>query len=271
MKTSENDRGGPRRTGFAGETGPYRAGYEDAAITDQYAADEDAPAQDDPRAGTMSTAQAPAMLPDAVLGSDRDTAHGTPAHPQDPHDPQDPVNRHAFSDSDDTDAAPGDHAAAAAGGEQYATPHDDAYTTPDETEQPGGTDVPPAGGNVGIGMSGSGTFAVDSQPYETHTPAASQGQGTLTDEPGPVLARQTADDLRERWRGIQAEFIDDPGRAVEDADRLVTDAARAFTTQLEERRHTLTSAWQQDGNKETEQLRLTMRHYRALVDQILHS
>lgn len=102
------------------------------------------------------------------------------------------------------------------------------------------------------------------------TSATPSAQSPLATDPGPVLAPEASLDFRERWHGIQAEFIDDPRRAVEDADRLVADVARAFATGVEERRRGLTSGWQNDEHGETEELRLTMRQYRALVDHILH-
>jgi hypothetical protein len=101
--------------------------------------------------------------------------------------------------------------------------------------------------------------------------AATPGvQSPLATDPGPVLAPEASLDFRERWHSIQAEFIDDPRRAVEDADHLVADVARAFASGVEERRRSLTSGWENDGRGETEELRLTMRQYRALVDHILH-
>ena len=121
--------------------------------------------------------------------------------------------------------------------------------------------------------------AVQTQPQSTSIqPSSAPGtasampsaQSPLATDPGPVLAPETSLDFRERWHGIQAEFIDDPRRAVEDADRLVADVARAFTTSVEERRQGLTSGWQNNEHGETEELRLTMRQYRALVDHILH-
>jgi hypothetical protein len=88
-------------------------------------------------------------------------------------------------------------------------------------------------------------------------------------EAGPVFAPESAESFRVRWSSIQAGFIDDPRHAVEDADRFVTDVVQSFTSGVEARRRTLTSAWEQDGHGRTEELRLTMREYRALVDRIL--
>jgi hypothetical protein len=88
-------------------------------------------------------------------------------------------------------------------------------------------------------------------------------------EAGPVLAPEATSDFRVRWSSIQAEFIDDPRHAVEDADRFVADVAQAFASGMESRRRALTSAWEQAGHGETEELRLTMQQYRVLVDRIL--
>jgi len=109
-----------------------------------------------------------------------------------------------------------------------------------------------------------------SVPNTASASAMPSAQSPLATDPGPVLAPEASLDFRERWHGIQAEFIDDPRRAVEDADRLVADVAHAFTTGVEKRRQGLTSGWLDNEHGETEELRLTMRQYRALVEHILH-
>lgn len=146
---------------------------------------------------------------------------------------------------------------------------------------------PAMGPDEGLSEDSMSGDAVQTQPHSTpmqpamvpdavlaSAPATSSNatptaQSPLATDPGPVLAPETSLDFRERWHGIQAEFIDDPRRAVEDADRLVADVARAFTAGVEERRRGLTSGWENDGHGETEELRLAMRQYRALVDHIL--
>ena len=146
------------------------------------------------------------------------------------------------------------------------------HDVPDHDEEPIGRDEELNEDS----MSGA---AVQTQPQSTPMQPASvpgtvsavpSAQSPLATDPGPVLAPEASLDFRERWHGIQAEFIDDPRRAVEDADRLVADVARAFATGVEERRQSLTSGWQDNEHGETEELRLTMRQYRALVDHILH-
>jgi hypothetical protein len=94
-------------------------------------------------------------------------------------------------------------------------------------------------------------------------------QRELGAEDAPVFDSASSTSFRERWSTILSEFIDDPRRAVEDADRFVADVTQAFASGVESRRQSLTSAWGHDGHDQTEDLRLTMRQYRMLVDRIL--
>ena len=83
----------------------------------------------------------------------------------------------------------------------------------------------------------------------------------LTDE--PMFADDVADRLRTRWRELQADFVDDPERAVRAADDVVDEMMRTIT----ERRQRLTGEWQ--GHTDTEELRLALRGYRSFFDTLL--
>jgi hypothetical protein len=119
--------------------------------------------------------------------------------------------------------------------------------------------------------SASGLEPASSLEPESRPEPWSSLEPESTPEPdaGPVLAPEATSEFQVRWSSIQAGFVDDPRHAVETADRFVADVAQAFASGVESRRRTLTSAWSQDGQKETEELRLTMQQYRALVDRIL--
>jgi hypothetical protein len=69
--------------------------------------------------------------------------------------------------------------------------------------------------------------------------------------------------LRARWRELQADFVDDPERAVREADGVVDEVVRTIT----EHRERLAGEWQ--GHTDTEHLRLAMREYRTFVDRLL--
>ncbi len=70
-----------------------------------------------------------------------------------------------------------------------------------------------------------------------------------------------------RWREIQAMFVDDPRGSVERAADMAHDTLRDLTSLLEERERSLRSTWQ-DTSTDTEQLRTSLRSYRALVNRV---
>lgn len=71
-----------------------------------------------------------------------------------------------------------------------------------------------------------------------------------------------------RWQEIQAGFVDEPRRAVQDADALVVDMMDRLARLLASERDQLESAGQ-TGKVSTEDLRLGLRRYRALFERLL--
>jgi hypothetical protein len=69
-----------------------------------------------------------------------------------------------------------------------------------------------------------------------------------------------------RWREIQAMFVDDPRGSVEQAADLASERLRELGRQLQQRERDLRAAWQ--DNADTEVLRTSLQSYRALVDRI---
>lgn len=102
------------------------------------------------------------------------------------------------------------------------------------------------------------------------------------------LSSDAAARYREEWNGIQQRFVDEPGRAVEQADRLVVRVMqeRGYPVDDFEQRaddvsvdhpeivhhyreaHGIATA-QARGQADTEQLRQAVTSYRALVDALL--
>lgn len=75
--------------------------------------------------------------------------------------------------------------------------------------------------------------------------------------------------FRSRWHTVQEEFVDDPRRAVQDADRLVAELMQTLATTFAERKQSLEDQWRTGGDAETEDLRLALRSYRSFFDQLL--
>lgn len=86
---------------------------------------------------------------------------------------------------------------------------------------------------------------------------------TVQGNDNELFTGDTVTRLRARWLELQADFVDDPQRAVREADGVVDEVVRTIT----EHRERLAGEWQ--GDTDTEHLRLAMREYRAFVDRLL--
>jgi len=116
-----------------------------------------------------------------------------------------------------------------------------------------------------------------------------------TPEPLPALEDDT-DELQASWQRIQGAFIDDPREAVADAAGLVEHTGQLLAGALRQRQRQLRALWDRDGmpdgvdyadsgspagtvssdagrraadgGADTEQLRLLIRRYRDLFNQL---
>jgi hypothetical protein len=103
------------------------------------------------------------------------------------------------------------------------------------------------------------------------------------------------DRYTQRWQAVQSDFVDQPGRALDEADRLVTDVMQdrgypvhnfseraelvaADHPQVVEHYRAAHAARQRHtpnhdgaaGGSDTEELRQAFVHYRALFDELVH-
>ena len=75
--------------------------------------------------------------------------------------------------------------------------------------------------------------------------------------------------FRDRWAEIQADFVDHPREAVEQADRLVADVTQRLAAQFSEQRTQLERHWEQDEDVSTEDLRVVLTRYRSFFERLL--
>lgn len=83
-----------------------------------------------------------------------------------------------------------------------------------------------------------------------------------------VLTDDDRTDLRRRWEDIEARFVDDPAGATEAADDLFGETMDRITQRWQDHRSELRERWTED-DASTEQLRTTLKHYRASLEQLL--
>jgi hypothetical protein len=76
-------------------------------------------------------------------------------------------------------------------------------------------------------------------------------------------------DMRRRWSDVQAGFVDEPRRAVEQADSLVAETMQRLAQTFATARENLEHQWDRGDNVTTEDLRVALQRYRAFFDRLL--
>ncbi|BBX44632.1 hypothetical protein GCM10009641_56110 [Mycobacterium cookii] len=84
-----------------------------------------------------------------------------------------------------------------------------------------------------------------------------------------LFAGDDVADLRARWAGVQAAFVDNPKECVQKADHLVSDVVEQLTTGFAEARSRLEEQWSRGQDASTEDLRVALMHYREFFDRLL--
>jgi len=98
---------------------------------------------------------------------------------------------------------------------------------------------------------------------------SSRGDTDQAEERQPLFAGDEAEGFRGRWTEIQTGFVDEPRRAVEDADALVAEVMQRLAETFSTERATLEQQWDGDGEPSTEDLRVGLQRYRSFFDRLL--
>jgi hypothetical protein len=85
----------------------------------------------------------------------------------------------------------------------------------------------------------------------------------------PLLPGEELEGLRARWKEIQTAFVDEPRKAVEQADGLVASAMKRLAEVFAEERSRLEQQWDSGDSVSTEALRVALQRYRAFFDRLL--
>lgn len=83
-----------------------------------------------------------------------------------------------------------------------------------------------------------------------------------------LVAEEAAVDYRSRWDTIQADFVDEPQRSVEEADNLVSEVIEEVARTFQAQRSDLESQWAGEGVS-TENLRVALQRYRSFFERLL--
>ena len=96
-----------------------------------------------------------------------------------------------------------------------------------------------------------------------------EGAPAGEEQPAPLLSPGHGNDLQTRWDEIQAGFVDEPRKAVEQADNLVAETMKRLAETFADERAKLEAQWDRGGDVSTEDLRLALRRYRSFFKRLL--
>jgi hypothetical protein len=111
----------------------------------------------------------------------------------------------------------------------------------------------------------SGTPSTQVRATDTSTSADVR----TTDDTTPLFPNNELEELRNRWNGVQTAFVDEPRRAVEQADGLVASAMKRLAEVFAEERSKLEHQWDRGDNVSTEDLRIALQRYRTFFQRLL--
>ena len=80
---------------------------------------------------------------------------------------------------------------------------------------------------------------------------------------------EESENFNQQWMEIQGKFVDEPRVAVQKADELISDMIQQITIMFDKELDTLETQWKQRVEVSTEDLRLTLQHYRSLFHRLV--
>jgi hypothetical protein len=138
------------------------------------------------------------------------------------------------------------------GVEVAGEPTSGAVDDPQQTSQP-------------VSVAGDPAAAVGDAPARG-VDAAARG---VEEGPTPLLDGTQLEETVRRWKGIQAAFVDEPQQAVQDADTLVADLMQNLAQVFAAERQHLEAQWSRGDQASTEDLRVSLQHYRSFFQRLL--
>lgn len=96
----------------------------------------------------------------------------------------------------------------------------------------------------------------------------SRATDTVDSGNGHLIPPERAKELDARWSAIKGEFVDEPRKAVTDADQLVGEFLDELQQSLNHRRQTIGESLAAESTS-TESMRTALHDYRTMIDRLL--
>ena len=94
-------------------------------------------------------------------------------------------------------------------------------------------------------------------------------QAERADEHGALFEQSVLSEFNTRWTDIQTGFVDEPRRAVQQADALVQDIIKRIADSFGTERSQLEQQWDRGDEVSTEDLRVALQRYRSFFSRLL--
>ena len=85
----------------------------------------------------------------------------------------------------------------------------------------------------------------------------------------PLFADKESVDFRSKWDQIQIGFVDEPRKAVQDADNLVAQTMKRLAEIFSDERKKMEAQWDRGDDVSTEDLRVSLQRYRSFFNRLL--
>jgi hypothetical protein len=121
--------------------------------------------------------------------------------------------------------------------------------------------------DVAVAGRGQGTEAI-AHPDRGEAGRTPRREGN-GDDAVPLFSEESERDFRAQWKEIQTGFVDEPRRAVEQADQLVARLMQHLAQSFSDQRTALENQWEKSDKVSTESLRLALRRYRSFFNRLL--
>jgi hypothetical protein len=100
--------------------------------------------------------------------------------------------------------------------------------------------------------------------------SAENGAQMVREQPAAQLFPDTeCKDFRARWERIQVNFVDEPRRAVQEADSLVADTMKRLIDNFSGERKKMEAVWLRGDDVSTEDFRVSLQRYRSFFNRLL--
>jgi hypothetical protein len=160
-------------------------------------------------------------------------------------------------------------------GEENAPRTSDLADRPRDEERPAAEDEPQsrddARGVADEEQSAESVARAEEREGRSERPDAAAAATAEAEAATPLLSSEESSEFEERWRDIQAGFVDQPRQAVEQADALVADLMERLAASFSETREKLEAQWGKDDDASTEDQRIAFTRYRSFFRRLLSS